>query len=284
MDPPGFQAMSSMPAIHESERPRIGSAAWGRSCGGRLTRSEQVKFALQTVHAQLMLWVRDASSPAVHKRARLDRIDLRCIDLPDTRTVVEALDLLHGTTPPWLCGHTLRTWSWAAILSSIDDLKPDLEALALSCLMHDLALLPADKPTGARVCACFAIEGGRRAARFLAERKWDTARTQVVEEAICLHMNPRVAVDEGVEAHLLHEAAALDVVGARTRDLPAQAMEVVLERHPRVDFEHQMAAAMWCHASNCPPARTAVLWRLGLGRAIQRSSWPVADLTQRPSA
>lgn len=276
--------MSSMPTTDESGRPSIGSAAWGRACGGRLTRSEQLLFALQTVRAQWMLWVRHASSPAVQKRARLDRIDLMCIDLPDTRTVAEAFDLLHGTTPPWLCGHTLRTWSWAAILSSIDDLKPDREALALSCLMHDLALLPADKPTGARVCACFAIEGGRRAARFLAERQWDTARTQVVEEAICLHMNPRVAVGEGVEAHLLHEAAALDVVGARIRDLPARAMDVVLERHPRVDFEHQMAAAMGRHATHCPPSRTAVLWRLGFGRAIQQSGWRAADLTQRPSA
>jgi len=262
------------PVVHESERPYIGNSAWGRLCNGQLTRSEQVKFALQTAHAQLKQWLRHASSRENQRSTRISRIDLTSIVFPDTRTVVEALELLHRTTPDWLCRHTLRTWSWAMILSQIDSLKPDREGLARSCLLHDLALTPTDKPTEAHGCACFAIEGGHRAARFLATQHWDKARIKVVEEAICLHMNPLVAVREGVEAHLLHEAAAFDVVGARLLDPPARTLEIVLERHPRVGFKQQMAAAMGRQASECPSGRTDVLWRLGLGRAIQSSGLP----------
>lgn len=166
---------------------------------------------LQTVYAQLKQSFRHASTREKLVSARFNRIDLARIALPDTGTVMEALDLLHRTTPDWVCRHTLRTWSWAMIFSQIDDLKPDHETLAISCLLHDLALTQTDKQPVAQGCTCFAIEGGNRAGRFLSSQQWDQTRIRLVEEAICLHMTPVVTLREGVEAHFLHEAAALDV-------------------------------------------------------------------------
>jgi len=265
--------MKSETMVREASRSYIGSAAWGQINRGRLTGSERVRFTLQIVHAQLKLWLRHAGSWESQRNAQLRRIDLTRIALPDTLIVKEALELLHRTTPDWLCSHTLRTWSWAMIFAQIDGLKPDHEVLTMSCLLHDLALTPTDSQAEATGCACFAIEGGHLAARFLASRCWEETRIKFVEEAICLHMNPLVTVREGVEAHLLHEAAALDVVGARRSELPARTLEVVLERHPRADFNQQMATAMGQQASECPESRTAVLWRLGLERAIQTSGW-----------
>jgi hypothetical protein len=44
---------------------------------------------------------------------------------------------------------------------------------------------------------------------------------QLVSDAIAAHMSVSVPVEQGVEAHLLHAAAHLDVTGARTWHIPA---------------------------------------------------------------
>jgi hypothetical protein len=265
--------MSTVSSTERPAQPRIGTAAWGRIRGGRLAPGERLRFVLGTVAVQFLRLLRAAVPDEGEFRRRRARVDLERIELPDTRAVAQALDLVQRSTPDWLCRHTLRTWSWAVLLSQAGNLEPDREVLAMSCLLHDLALMPMNGAEARARCSCFAIEGGHRAALFLAERGWDRTRTRAVEEAICLHMNPRVAVREGLEAHLLHEAAALDVVGARFADVGAPSRKKVLDRYPRTGFEQEMAAAMAAQAGNCSTTRTATLWRLGLERAIRRSAW-----------
>ena len=253
--------------------PALGSAAWGRANGGRLTLGEQCRYAMQTVLAQLRLqWYhRAAVSDAV--RQRWNRLEPDCIELPDTPTVVRALELVRQSTPIWLCQHSLRTWAWAALLAQRDALKPDTEVLAVSCLLHDVALLPQGRPPAGLRCACFAIDGGQRARRFLLEQAWAESRTLAVEDAICLHMNPHVPPAAGIEAHLLQRAAAMDVVGARMNGIDAASRTAVLARYPRTGFAQQMSAAMREQAECAPDTRMRRLWRMGFERAICRSAW-----------
>lgn len=150
----------------------------------------------------------------------------------------------------------------------------EAEVLAISCLLHDLALLPSHQPAGALRCPCFAIEGGQRAHLLLEEHGWADARAMAVEKAICLHMNPRVMLDAGAEAHLLREAAAMDVVGARMGEIDTLSKQAVLNRYPRTDFVQQMADAMRQQACQAPDTRVRLLWRMGFERAIRRSKWP----------
>ncbi len=252
----------------------VGTAAWGRACGGRLTLAEQCRLAMQTVVAQLRLHLRVPNTAFDNPRRRWSRLDPESIELPDTSTVARALELVQQSTPLWLCRHSLRTWSWAALLAQADDLRPDAEVLAISCLLHDLALLPSHQSAGALRCPCFAIGGGQRAHLFLKEHGWADARAMAVEEAICLHMNPRVMLDAGVEAHLLHEAAAMDVVGARMGEIDTLSRQAVFDRYPRTGFVQQMAEAMRQQADQAPDTRVHLLWRMGFERAIRRSKWP----------
>ena len=255
------------------DAPALGSAAWGRANGGRLTLAEQCRYAMQTVLAQLRLqWHhRAAVSDAV--RQGWSRLEPDCIELPDTPTVARALELVRQSTPIWLCQHSLRTWAWAALLAQRDALKPDTEVLAVSCLLHDVALLPQGRPPAGLRCACFAIDGGQRARRFLQEQAWAESRTLAVEDAICLHMNPHVPPAAGIEAHLLQRAAAMDVVGARMNGIDAASRTAVLARYPRTGFAQQMSAAMREQAECAPDTRTRLLWRMGFERAIRRSAW-----------
>jgi HD superfamily phosphodiesterase len=175
--------------------------------------------------------------------------------------------------PVWLCQHSLRTWSWAALLAQRDALKPDAEVLAVSCLLHDVALLPYGRPPADLHCACFAVDGGQRSRLFLQAQAWAESRALVVEDAICLHMNPHVPLGAGIEAHLLQQAAALDVVGARMAAIDPATRQAVLARYPRTGFAQQMSEAMRQQAERAPRTRTRLLWRMGLERAIRRSAW-----------
>ena len=124
----------------------LGSAAWGRAKGGRLTLAEQCRHAMQTVVAQLRLQWHDRGAVSDGRRQRWSRLEPDRIELPDTPTVARALELVRQSMPVWLCQHSLRIWSWAALLAQRDALKPDAEVLAVSCLLHDVALLPYGRP------------------------------------------------------------------------------------------------------------------------------------------
>ena len=250
----------------------LGSAAWGRANGGRLTLAEQCRYAMQTVVAQLRPQWHDRGAVSDDRRQRWSRLEPDRIELPDTPTVARALELVRQSVPVWLCQHSLRTWSWAALLAQREALKVDTEVLDVSCLLHDVALLPCSRQPALR-CACFAIDGGLRARRFLQEQGWADSRAVAVEDAICLHMNPDVPLGAGVEAHLLQQAAAMDVVGARMTAIDAASRQAVLDRYPRTGFAQQMSEAMRQQVERAPDTRTRLLWRMGFERAIRRSAW-----------
>jgi hypothetical protein len=251
----------------------VGSAAWGRVTGGRMTLADQCRFALQTVVAQVRLQWHDHVAVSDDERRRWSRLDPDRIELPDTPTVTRALELVQQSVPIWLFRHSQRTWAWAALLAQRDALKLDAEVLAVSCLLHDVALLPNGRPPASLSCACFAIDGGLRARLFLQAQGWAESRALAVEDAICLHMNPHVPPGAGIEAHLLQQAAAMDVVGARVNGIDVASRHAVLVRYPRTGFAQRMSEAMRLQAERAPDTRTRLLWRMGFERAIRRSVW-----------
>ncbi len=253
---------------------RLGSAAWGCLAGGRMTVAEQCRFALWTVLAQLRLQWRGHGAESDDTRRRWGRLDPGRIEWPDTPTVSHALELVQQSVPDWLFRHSQRTWAWAALLAQRDALRLDAEVLAVSCLLHDVALLPSGRPQAGLGCACFAIDGGKRALQLLREQGWAQSRALAVEDAICLHMNPHVPKGAGIEAHLLQQAAAMDVVGARMNEIDAASRHAVLTRYPRTGFAQQMSEAMRQQAERAPGTRTRLLWRMGFERAIRRPAWP----------
>ena len=251
---------------------RLGTSAWAARRGGILSWRERLQMASATALAQLKLAVQAGQSQTAVQQSRLGEVNIDTLRMPDTRVVADAAEVLNSLATPWVEAHSMRTWAWASLLARRDGLQPDQEALAVACLMHDTALLDAGVPARGG-CACFAAAGGRHARGLIQRHGWPSERQQVVDEAICLHMNPVVAVSEGVEAHLLHEAAAMDVVGARLSQISMDWRRAVTARHPRQGFEARMAEAMGAQARRAPWSRTGLLWKLGFERAILHSPW-----------
>lgn len=253
---------------------RMGSAAWGDRHHGLMTSTERLRFALQAAFVQLATRGRSLLPASGRRDGAIARLDPARLRVPDTAAVQQATELIEDSAPHWVVRHSLRTWSWAVLFAQLDALKPDEEALAVACLLHDVALDARGIDPHAGCGPCFAIAGSRHARRFLSSLGWSEERAARVDDAIALHMNVRVDVRDGVEAHLLHEGAALDVVGARFREIDARLARPVLERFPRDGFKARMRGAMSVQAAASPTSRVGLLMRLGLDAAIDSAPWP----------
>lgn len=184
-------------------------------------------------------------------------------DAPDSRLCRDALDEARECLSIPVLRHSLRCWHYASAFSAVDDLRPDREALYLSCLLHDIALgSEEDTDVG-----CFALLGAQRATRFVHDHGGDERTGRIVHEAIAKHMD--VSTPERSEAALLHDAAYLDVSGRRIRELERCCLDTVESIYPRHGFAADFAAEIKAESRLRPKSTAAVLWRSGLLLAVK---------------
>ena len=206
-------------------------------------------------------------------RAEAARIDLDRIRIPDSRAARDAFERCAETSEPFLVNHCVRTYLWGALLAANDTLQYDEELFYVASLLHDLGLTDTCRRNGK--CNCFAAEGAQAALQFAQERQWPEPRQRALANAIHLHLNTRVSKKEGIEAHLLHAGASLDVIGARYDEVDVQNRSEVLDRYPRAGFKIRMIELMKNEAKMRPGSRAGYLVGIGLTRMIR--SAPFTD-------
>jgi hypothetical protein len=101
-------------------------------------------------------------------------------------------------------------------------------------------------------------------------------RSNRVSEIIVRHMGPDVDRPEDAEGHLLHEAAALDIVGRNANAWPAEFRAAVLRRHPRLTLVREFSAAFHGQAGRKPGCAVAVA-------VSSRARWPDRREPVRPT-
>jgi hypothetical protein len=251
----------------------VGTLAWAKA-GGNLRPQDRVRLIAQAVYVQmanLPSRVRDALGLG---DTDANLIDLSAIRFPDSAASRRASELAASVTEPWLFNHCLRTYIWGTMLAQAHRIKFDEELFFVASALHDLGLAdnPSCKVAG---CTCFAVEGARAADKFALDIGWDNERRDRLSNAISLHLNVRVGLKHGPEAHLLHEGAALDVIGARVRELPVVAVESVLTQYPRMNLKRALSEAMKAQSRESPQSRAAFL--VGLGFVGMIRSAPLDD-------
>jgi hypothetical protein len=115
------------------------------------------------------------------------------------------------------------------------------------------------------------VDGAFAAEQCLAKHGVDHRRQEIVAEAISLHLNVSVPLSQGIEAHLLHEGAALDVVGARFDEVAATTRNAVLKVHPRLEMKSALITAFEQQSTMRPRSRAALLCGLGFKSMIRRA-------------
>lgn len=250
----------------------VGTREWAMAGAGALRHADRRRLMAQALLARIA-----ALPHAVRARLGLgervmQRIDAAAIRLPDSVDARRAGELLASLSPPWLVNHCMRTWLLGAMLAQAEGIRFDDELFFVASALHDLGLT-AQHQCGQGCAACFAVQGAREAEKFAEQAGWPLERRHRLSEAISLHLNIRVSMRHGAEAYLLHEGAALDVIGARMREFGQLSLQPVLDRYPRLGFKENMAAAMKKQAAHRPDSRAAFLAGLGFVGMIRRSRW-----------
>lgn len=242
----------------------VGTIQWARRNWGALTPGDRVRFVLQALKFQ-------ASMVASMLHRNSIRADISSILPPQSDAARKAAELCAQVSPPVLFNHCARCYVWARLFAQAAALKFDDELLFASCMLHDLGLTP-QYADCARHAECFTLDSVEGAAAYAKAAGWDAARRDALSEAILLHMNVVVSAIEGVEAHLLHEAAALDCLGLRAWEIARTTRAEVVARYPREGAKSWLQQAFREEARRRPRGRAAFLERYLLFQRMIRWS------------
>jgi hypothetical protein len=242
-------------------RRSVGTNAWA-ALGGQLRRQDRMRLMGQAMLTRLAAISGRLQRGLGIEPARLSQVDLQAIRLPDSSVAVKAGELASQLCEPWLFSHSMRTYLWGAMLAQVNLIKFDEELFFTASVLHDLGLTSTHLCQDTS-CSCFAVEGARAARQFVSTQGWSNQRCDQLAEAISLHLNVRVGLQHGAEAHLLHAGASLDIIGARARQLDADAVSHVLDAYPKLSLKTNMVEAMKGQARARPASRAAFLVGLG---------------------
>ena len=251
----------------------VGSAAWAAR-GGALRPQDRMQLLGQLLLSRLgQLPVRLRVNLGFGQVAAR-QLDLSAIRAPDSEAAVRTVALVESLSSPALYNHCLRTYIWGALLAQAGRIAFDEELFFVASLFHDIGLTPAHNCQDSS-CACFAVEGARAAQHYAVEFGWKAERCERLAEAISLHLTVRVGLQHGAEAHLLHEGAALDVIGARLGEIDRKSIDSVIARYPRLGIKAELATGIKEQARLRPHSRAAFLARLGFIGMLRAN--PLAD-------
>lgn len=210
---------------------------------------------------QLQSWVRTVVSALGLRRQA--KYCLSELTVPDTEIAKRATRLVKDVSPAFLVNHSIRTYLFGAALGLRDELKFDREVLYLGAVMHDLGFI-----LHCEAGQSFELEGAQRARTFLLDHKYDTAKADVVHEAIALHTSIGLASRKEPEIALVHLGSSVDMVGLRLQDMAPNAVKEILANYPRLDVKRQMVSLAQEAVVGKPNCPLASLMRLGFSRMV----------------
>ena len=249
----------------------VGTLDWATLTGGRLSTSDRVQLVAQALLTESQSWPDRVLRRLGIGRDGRAQIDLDRLRIPDSPACQDAEKLCAEQTPPVVLVHSQRSYVWGAILAAHDHVSFDEELLWIASLLHDLGFV--DRGAAAKP-ECFTLVGAR-AALAIDSDGWDDARRRAVAEAITLHLNLRVDLSHGPEAHLLWAGTRLDAVGLRYWDVAPGTVAAVLERYPRLDLKEYFPAVFEKEAALVPGSRTHFYTRhLGASQRVRQAPLP----------
>jgi len=248
----------------------IGTLAWTRRTNGLLSRPEQVRYIAAALREQAQ-----AAAPLVAHRlgyrggrqATIGEGDLR---IPDSRVARDAVEECVAAQPGTLIEHNYRSFIFARALGSLNSIPHDEELLFVATMFHDAGALEPDRSDGGR---CFTLKGAADVEAQLARAGWPAERGARAAEAITLHLNPVVSVEQGPEAHLMHDGVLLDAAGLQAWKIRTDSIDRVRSRHPRLRFSQEGGRLLADQARAIPGCRTAAALRAGFGVALRLGPW-----------
>ena len=239
---------------------RVGTLDWLTATRGRVSGRDRAELLRQATVAQ----AEELAWRLRRGRAGRAALDLGAVRVPDSALAKSAEDACGEIASPVLVNHSHRCFLFGTAIGAADGVRHDPELLYVACMLHDLGLDPSRRPADG---SCFTLVGAEAALGL------DSERCRAAAEAIAIHMNMRVTVDDGAEGYLLTAGAQADVIGRRKREIAPATMAAVLERHPRAGMKRGFADLQGAHAESAPRTRAGMYFKLGARRVISRAPY-----------
>jgi hypothetical protein len=255
---PGTSAGGSAVNHHDdTSDAMVGTASWVERTCGRLTVAERralLRPLARTLAQNAVGRLRLAVGLHPGRNAYVSPADLA----PPTSVLTRAAEeSARRVLTVALLNHSYRTWAFGRALGELQVIDVDAELLFAGALLHDTGLV---NPTGT---ADFTLTSARRAQKVAEQAGLSTDATDTLMSAITMHYSPGVTIDAGPVAYLLAAGAAVDVVGLRSWDLPANTISEVVRQHPRAGFKTVFTEAFRHEAARVPKGRARLLHRYG---------------------
>jgi HD superfamily phosphodiesterase len=161
------------------------------------------------------------------------------IEIPDTKLVAEATELVREAASPLIFHHSRRVFLFGALRGREQGLSYDPELLYVGAMFHDLGLTEKYRRTDQR----FEIDGADEARRFLLAHGVPEDAATRVWTGIALHTTPEIPLHMAPEIALVTRGVELDVLGIGYHAITDQQRAAVTGAHPRRDFKRQILAA-----------------------------------------
>lgn len=245
---------------------KIGSIAWLRETSGKLTLKSRLSLLSEVLVPSMSTFLKMKVQSGRNKP-----LSLEDISIPDSQAVKHAVEALEHCADDSIVQHSFRTYFWGAGLGQIETLNFDPEFLLVGSLLHDLGMTEHHR---SNTCQCFAGDSAIAAANTMQQVGWPEPKVEALADMICLHMNGHVDTSEGIEAHLLQQAAAYDIIGSRFYDLHANYRQAVLSKHPRVGINQTFTRFIAKEKKDNPASRAALMHRVGLPLMIKLNPYP----------
>jgi HD superfamily phosphodiesterase len=161
------------------------------------------------------------------------------VQIPDTRLVADATELVQKDSTPLLFHHSRRVYLFGVLQGRRRGVSADPELLYVGAMFHDLGLTDKYRTKDQR----FEVDGADQARRFLTAHGIGADKAGRVWTAIALHTTPGIPEHMEPEVALVTAGVETDVLGIGYADLDPADIDAVTAAHPRPDFKRQILAA-----------------------------------------
>ena len=242
------------------EQHKIGSFQWTVQNQGKLSFKEKVKLINKIILPSFITPIKANLNLNPWKKDSDFNLDL--IIVPDTPMIKLAVEELESKADLALINHSWRTYFWGATLGHIQHHHYDPESLLTASLFHDIGFTEAH--IHSKGCKCFTQESADQFQIKAQEIQFDAVKTEIIKDAICLHMNGYSDDSYSNEAKLLQQGASCDVIGDQIYKVPKHLKNSVLTQYPRENFNKRMIENIKMESKLNPNSRTALFDKLGL--------------------
>lgn len=243
---------------------KLGTMSWMAMRHGKLGLRDKMAMIYQGVRAKA------AAKRNSKINNKIRHLEIEDILPPDSPIAREAMEFSNEVSSPYLFNHCLRSYFWAKLMDDGTNNYDD-EAVFTALMLHDLGLTESHQLQGTTE-QCFTLVGATKAQELAAKYQWTDHRSELVANAITLHLNIAISDEHGREAQMVRNGTVADVAGLGLNILHGDQISDVVALYPRLKMKENILSALRIEAKERPCCRAAFLQaKLDFGKLIRNA-------------